>query len=179
MKQNVTHYNTVARLLHWGSALVIIGMFAVGLWMVDLSYYSEWYQVAPNWHKSIGILLLAVTLFRLVWKIIKPTPKIEGKRFEVMAAKAAHHTIYLLLMVLFASGYLISTSDGRGIEVFNWFTVPGAGELFANQSDIAGEVHFYTAWVLIGLASVHGLAALKHHFVDKDNTLRKMIGARK
>lgn len=179
MKQNVTHYNIVARLLHWGSALVIIGMFAVGLWMVDLSYYSEWYQVAPNWHKSIGILLLAVTLFRLVWKIIKPTPKIEGKRFEVMAAKAAHHTIYLLLMVLFASGYLISTSDGRGIEVFNWFTVPGAGELFANQSDIAGEVHFYTAWVLIGLASVHGLAALKHHFVDKDNTLRKMIGARK
>ncbi|HFQ4955275.1 TPA: cytochrome b [Vibrio vulnificus] len=178
MENNVTQYNAIARLIHWVSAAVIVGMFAVGLWMVDLSYYSEWYRVAPNWHKSVGVLLLALTLFRLVWKLVKPSPAIEGKKAEVAAAKAAHHTIYLLLMVLFISGYLISTSDGRGIEVFNWFTVPVAGELFANQSDIAGAIHFYVAWALIGLAALHALAALKHHFVDKDNTLRKMIGAR-
>ncbi|NVC64885.1 cytochrome b [Vibrio sp. 05-20-BW147] len=178
MENHVTHYNAIARLIHWVSAAVIVGMFAVGLWMVDLSYYSEWYRIAPNWHKSVGVLLLALTLFRLVWKLVKPSPNIEGTKTEVAAAKAAHHTIYLLLMVLFISGYLISTSDGRGIEVLNWFTVPAAGELFANQSDIAGAIHFYVAWALIGLAALHALAALKHHFVDKDNTLRKMIGAR-
>ncbi|EGR0669584.1 cytochrome b [Vibrio vulnificus] len=178
MENHVTQYNAIARLIHWVSAAVIVGMFAVGLWMVDLSYYSEWYRIAPNWHKSVGVLLLALTLFRLVWKLVKPSPAIEGKKAEVIAAKAAHHTIYLLLMVLFISGYLISTSDGRGIEVFSWFTVPAAGELFVNQSDIAGAIHFYVAWALIGLAALHALAALKHHFVDKDNTLRKMIGAR-
>jgi cytochrome b561 len=147
--------------------------------MVELTYYNEWYKTAPHWHKSVGILLALLTLFRLAWKALKPSPKVEGKRYEVVLAISAHHTMYLLLFMLFISGYLISTSDGRGIEVFNWFTVPGAGELFPNQSDIAGQVHFYTAMALIGLVTVHVLAALKHHFIDKDNTLRKMTGAAK
>ena len=54
MKSEVKNYNLVARGVHWVSAIVIIGMFAVGLWMVDLTYYSEWYKTAPHWHKSVG-----------------------------------------------------------------------------------------------------------------------------
>ncbi len=107
------------------------------------------------------------------------SPKIEGKAYEVVAAKLAHALMYVLLFTIFITGYLISTSDGRGIEVFNWFTVPSAGELFPNQSDLAGEIHFYAAWTIILLAGLHALAALKHHFIDKDNTLRKMLGASK
>ncbi|MFM2580766.1 cytochrome b [Vibrio fortis] len=179
MSNNVKNYNPIARLLHWVSALTIFGLFGVGLWMVDLSYYSEWYKTAPDWHRSIGIILAAVTLFRLIWKIVTASPSVEGKSYEVVAAKAAHGFMYLNLLALFVSGYLISTSDGRGIDVFNWFTVPSMGELFANQSDLAGTVHYYAAWVLIVLASVHALAAIKHHIIDKDDTLRKMIGASK
>jgi cytochrome b561 len=103
-------------------------------------------------------------------------PTVEGKAWERKAATAGHHTIYLLLATLFISGYLISTSDGRGIDVFTWFTVPSAGELFPNQSDIAGDIHYYVAITLIVLAAGHAIMALKHHFKDKDNTLRKMIG---
>nr|MBJ6962398.1 cytochrome b [Vibrio cholerae] len=77
-----------------------------------------------------------LTVGRIVWKHVTASPKVEGSRFEVVAAKAAHSVMYLLLLTIFVSGYLISTSDGRGIEVFNWFTVPGAGELFSGQSDI-------------------------------------------
>lgn len=176
MKQDVISYNLTLRVIHWLSAFVVISMFAVGLWMVDLNYYSSWYQTAPTWHKSIGILLAALTIFRVIWKAITTSPSIEGKAFEIKAAKAAHHLLYFLLFVLFVSGYLISTSDGRGIDVFTWFTVPSLGELFANQSDIAGRIHYYTALILIALVSVHSLAALKHHFIDKDNTLRKMTG---
>ncbi len=179
MEREIKNYHPLSRLLHWLSALTIIGMFAVGWWMVDLSYYSEWYRTAPHWHKSVGILLALLTVFRLVWKKVKPSPQIEGKPIEVKAAKAAHHFMYLLLIVVFASGYMISTADGRGIEVFTWFTVPGAGELFANQPDIAGEVHYYAALILIGLAAIHAVAALKHHFIDKDDTLRKMLGVSK
>ncbi|WCE31336.1 cytochrome b [Vibrio sp. SCSIO 43137] len=177
MEQVVKQYNFTSRVLHWVSAIVIIGMFALGLWMMELTYYSSWYQVAPHWHKSVGLVLAGVTLFRLAWKLVTASPKIEGKPLEIIAAKAVHHVMYLLFFVLFISGYLISTSDGRGIEVFNWFVVPSAGELFADQSVIAGQVHYYTAFILIGLAVVHALAALKHHFVDKDDTLRKMTGA--
>ncbi|SEG02558.1 cytochrome b561 [Vibrio hangzhouensis] len=178
-KAEVKNYNLVSRALHWLSALVIIGMFAVGLWMVDLTYYSEWYKTAPHWHKSIGILLAAVTVFRLLWKHVTPSPAVEGHPIEKLGAKFGHLLMYVVLIVIFVSGYLISTSDGRGIEVFDWFTVPGAGELFANQSDIAGEVHFYAAWFVILTAAGHALAALKHHFINKDNTLRKMLGVSK
>jgi cytochrome b561 len=175
----VKNYNPVARALHWLSAIVVIGMFAVGLWMVDLTYYSQWYKTAPDWHRSVGILLALVTVFRLVWKHLTTAPKVEGNQFEKVGAKVGHLAMYIALFVIFASGYLISTSDGRGIDVFNWFTVPGMGELFPNQSDIAGEVHFYAAWFVILAAAGHALAALKHHFINKDNTLRKMLGVSK
>lgn len=177
MKQDVKNYNSVARFIHWLSAVVIIAMFAVGLWMVDLNYYSSWYQTAPFWHKSVGITLAALTIFRVVWKMVTATPSIEGKPYEIKAAKAVHHFLYLLLAILFLSGYLISTSDGRGIEVFSLFTLPGLGELFPNQSDLAGQVHYYSAFILIGFAGLHAAAAIKHHLIDKDNTLRKMTGA--
>ncbi|CAE6942676.1 Cytochrome b561 [Vibrio sp. B1FLJ16] len=179
MDTPVQNYNLVARVMHWISALAIIGLFAVGLWMVELSYYSEWYRTAPHYHRSIGILLAIVTIARIAWKHISVSPKAEGKAYEVAAAKLAHAVMYVLLITIFITGYLISTSDGRGIEVFNWFTVPGAGELFPNQSDLAGEIHFYSAWAVILIAGLHALAALKHHFIDKDNTLRKMLGASK
>ncbi|AXY02976.1 cytochrome b [Vibrio alfacsensis] len=179
MDTQVKNYNLFARVMHWLSALCIIGLFAVGLWMVDLGYYSEWYRTAPHYHRSVGLLLAALTLLRIIWKQVTNSPSVVGKPFEVLAAKAAHSMMYLLLITIFISGYLISTSDGRGIEVFNWFTVPGAGELFPNQSDIAGEVHFYAAWAVILMAGLHAAAALKHHFIDKDNTLRKMLGASK
>ncbi len=179
MSNAVKNYNWVARAIHWISALAIIGMFSVGLWMVDLSYYSQWYRTAPHWHKSVGILLALLTVLRLVWKVVTVSPVIEGSAIVKVAAKIGHFVMYLLLFVLFTSGYLISTADGRSIDVFNWFAVPGLGALFENQADLAGEIHFYVAWALIVLAVIHVLAALKHHFIDKDNTLRKMIGASK
>ncbi len=176
MSSQPTQYNLVSRLTHWISAIVVIGMFGVGIWMVDLSYYSTWYQTAPHWHKSIGLLLAALTIFRVIWKMVTVSPIVEGSSLERLMAKVAHLFIYVDMFVLFISGYLISTEDGRGIDVFNWFTVPGAGALFEGQSDLAGLIHLYAAWALIITAAIHALAAFKHHFVNKDNTLRKMIG---
>lgn len=175
-KNNDNQYGLVAIVVHWLSAAVIIGLFAVGFWMVDLNYYSDWYQTAPHYHKSVGILLLALTLFRIVWKLVNPSPKALGEnKTEVIAAKFGHHALYLLMLTVLISGYLITTADGRGIDVFNWFTVPSMGELFAQQEDIAGDIHEYAAYGIIALATIHMLAALKHHFLDKDSTLTRMI----
>ena len=179
MSTDVKNYNLIIRMIHWLSAIVIVGMFAAGLWMVDLSYYSEWYRTAPHWHKSVGILLAGLTLFRWFWQCVTMSPIVEGKPFEKVAAKLAHRVMYIVLVVLFVSGYLISTEDGRAIDVFNWFSVPGAGALFEGQADLSGEIHFYAAWTLIVMAALHALAAMKHHLIDRDNTLRKMIGASK
>lgn len=175
MSNSLATYNKLAKLLHWFSAIMVIGLFAAGYWMVDLSYYSEWYQKAPHWHKSFGLCFVVITLGRLIWKLISSAPKIEGSAFEKKAATYAHYLIYILLFTMFLSGYLISTADGRGIAVFNWFEVPGLGSFIENQEDLAGQVHEYAAYILIGLSGLHALAALKHHFIDKDNTLKKML----
>ncbi|MDN3611601.1 cytochrome b [Vibrio ostreicida] len=179
MASEVKNYNAVARVFHWVSALVVIAMFAAGLWMVDLTYYSEWYRTAPHWHKSVGLLLAGLTVLRVIWKVTTSAPHIEGHTLEKIGARLVHLAMYLVLFVLFASGYLISTEDGRGIDVFNWFSVPGLGALFDDQADLSGDIHFYAAWSLIVMAGVHALAAIKHHVINKDNTLRKMIGASK
>ena len=98
------------------------------------------------------------------------------KRWEKRTSALVQFCLYLGIFVLVLSGYLISTEDGRPIAVFTWFDVPALGALFANQADIAGLVHEYVAYSLIALAVLHGLAALKHHFIDKDNTLKRMFG---
>jgi cytochrome b561 len=175
MSGTVTQYNMLAKILHWCSAFLILGLFLLGLWMVELTYYSQWYKLAPHWHKSVGLCLFFVTIFRLIWKTTTKAPVIEGQRWEKFAAKLLHHLFYVLLFAVFISGYMISTADGRSIQIFNWFALPGLGAFFENQEDIAGVIHFYLACAIIALAIVHALAALKHHFINKDNTLRKML----
>ena len=177
-KNSLTHYGLVSVLLHWLIALAVFGLFALGFWMVDLSYYSEWYKTAPYWHKSIGILLALAMIFRLCWRFISPPPKALAthKRWEKQLSAMMQLCLYLGITVLVLSGYLISTEDGRAIAVFTWFEVPSLGALFENQADIAGLVHEYVAYSLILLATLHGLAAVKHHFIDKDHTLKRMFG---
>ena len=178
MKNHPSQYDWISITLHWVTAIAVIGLFAVGLWMVDLNYYSQWYKPVPHWHKSVGLLLAFATIFRLLWRSFNAHPEIKGAAWEIISAKLAHGAMYLLMFSLFISGYLISTADGRSIDVFNWFSVPALGELFENQADIAGEVHYYLALSLIALVVIHAIAALKHHFINKDNTLTKMLGVK-
>lgn len=148
--------------------------------MVDLTYYHEWYKTAPELHKSIGIVFFILMIFRLVWRVkqIQPNHLDSHSLLEQKAGKITHTLLYWLIFTIMVAGYLISTADGRGIEVFEFVTIPAIGSIIENQEDIAGLVHKWLAYVLIGLALLHALAALKHHFIDKDNTLNRIIGKR-
>lgn len=178
LKNSPSHYGIVSVVLHWLVALAVFGLFAAGFWMVDLSYYSQWYRTAPHWHKSTGILLAVVMLLRLLWRWFSPPPPALAthRSWERKTSAVVQSCLYLGILLLVISGYLISTEDGRPIAVFDWFEVPALGALFNNQADIAGLVHEYVAYSLIALAVLHGLAALKHHYIDKDHTLKRMLG---
>jgi len=176
MQQTENSYHGANKLLHWLMALIIFGLFGVGFWMVDLTYYSTWYKTAPHYHKSVGIVLALLLLVRLVvlFKKRKPAPLASHSKAVQLASKLTHMMLYLLLICIVVTGYLISTADSRGIEVFNWFVVPGFGEFFDQQADIAGLLHQWLAYGLIALVVLHALGALKHHFIDKDATLKRM-----
>ncbi|WP_286262730.1 cytochrome b [Thalassotalea atypica] len=177
LKDSHNKYGLISKSIHWLSALVVFVLFGVGLWMVELTYYSEWYKTAPHWHKSIGVLLLIATVIRFTWKMFSVSPQtIEAHSPKVQRSSAmVHYLLYLLMMLLMLSGYLISTADGRSIEVFNWFELASLGELITDQEDVAGLIHEYTAYCLIGLTALHALAAIKHHVIDKDDTLKRML----
>lgn len=175
--KNHSHgFGLISITLHWLMALLIIALFTVGLWMVDLSYYDPWYKQAPFFHKSVGVIVAMLYISRVTWRMINPPPPPIASipRTELLLAKAMHLTLYIMMLGVFTSGYMISTADGRPIEVFNLFSIPAFVTPIENQEDIAGTFHYYLACSLIGLASLHAIAALKHHFYDKDKTLRRM-----
>ncbi|MFT7432567.1 MAG: cytochrome b561 [Alphaproteobacteria bacterium] len=177
-KNSNNTWGAIAMFFHWLTALAIISLFALGFWMVDLTYYSEWYKTAPFIHKSIGILLLILTLLRVLWRLKEKVPQpLEGQTLiERKTAHIVHVLLYILIFAVILSGYLMSTAAGRAINVFNVFEVSALPWIFTEQGAIAGFLHEYLAYAIIALASLHALAALKHHFVDKDNTLNRMIG---
>jgi len=171
-------WGLVSMVFHWLSALVIIGLFALGLWMTSLDYYDRWYEVAPDIHRSMGVLLFGFTLLRLLWRRWETVPQAlpNQRRWEIGAAHGVHILLYLLLFSIMISGYLISTADGQGVQVFGWFEVPASIYGHHNQEDLAGEIHEWLAFFMIALVLLHSAAALKHHFLDRDATLRRMLG---
>lgn len=178
IRNTASRYGLVAVLMHWLVALAVIGLFALGTWMVDLGYYDAWYKRAPDIHRSIGILLLAVMLLRLVWRMVNPRPAaLPGhRRWEVVSAHLVHGLLYVLLFVAMVSGYLITTADGSSIHVFGWFEVPSVTGRIKGMEDTAGLVHYWVTWAVVVLAAVHAAGALKHHLLDRDDTLRRMLG---
>lgn len=171
-------YGVISIGLHWLIALLVIGLFLLGLYMTSLDYYDPWYQAAPDMHRSLGIVMVAFLLFRLLWRLISPLPEPVGNDPRILrrAAELVHWGLYLLLFGIAISGYLITTADGRGIEVFGWFTLPALLPAIDNMEDVAGEIHWVLAVVMLTLVGVHSLAALKHHFIDRDATLMRMLG---
>lgn len=166
-----------AIIFHWLSALAILVLFPLGLWMTGLTYYDPWYKLAPDLHKSIGITLFSVFVARLAWRFWDPAPgPVPGhKRWEHKTAHATHLVLYIFVFAVMLSGYLISTADGRAISVFGLFDVPATITSIPKQEDVAGALHFWLAVTLIGIVGVHGGAALKHHSLDKDSTLLRML----
>jgi len=177
-KNTDSQFGWVMIFIHWLLVLPVIGLFGLGLYMMDLGYYDSFYTLGPKIHEAIGIVVLLLMVFRLIWKTINPSPKppITNSDFINTASKIAHYVIYLAVFTVLLSGLLISFAGGQGIEVFDWFRIPGPAELFENQATLAGDVHYYVAVGLMALVALHTLAALKHHFIDKDTTLSNMLG---
>ncbi len=171
------HYGLVAIGFHWSIAIAFVGLVGLGAWMVGLTYYDPWYNDSLALHKAIGIAVLALALAKLGWKLIdrKPGYGPEVRAYERAGATATHWILGALLIVLPVTGYLISTSEGAGIDVFGLFEVPAFFDVSGGTRDLAIDLHYYLAYGGIALVGIHAIAALKHTFIDKGSTLIRML----
>jgi len=169
-------YGWASIVLHWLTAAAVFALFGLGLWMRGLDYYHPWYHRAPDLHRSLGMATAALLALRLCWRMLDVNPEILGSRWERLAARTVHRLHYLLLSILVVTGYLIPTAKGRGFEIFSCIYVPSLLSLSPHRADLVGAVHRYAAWAVVILVTLHTAAALKHHFVDRDATLLRMLG---
>lgn len=177
LKNTKNTYGWVSIFLHWIAALLVIVLFALGLYIEGLDYYDANYRVIPLWHKSLGFIFFILVIFRLLWRLINPVPIMENttSKFEHIAAMGGQYIFYILMLIIPLSGYAIATAEGDAFWVFDWFVIPSIIQ-FDNSSDIVSNIHEKLAWLLMMLVFVHVTATMRHHFINKDNTLLKILG---
>ncbi len=170
-------YGIVTKLLHWLTALLIIGLLVLGWYMVDLTYYDRWYHDSTETHKALGMIVFALGVLTLVWRRVSASPihLASLKPWERAAAAAMHHTLFVLVFLIPTTGYLISTSAGKTIAIFGWFEVPALIAVSTGLRDLAITCHFYLAYGTAALIALHAAAAFKHQLFDRDGTLARML----
>lgn len=176
LKNTRNQYGSVSKIFHWGIFILVTIMLLCGFFMEDMpeSIKSTTYML----HKSTGILILSLMLFRLFWRWMNITPALPETMPTALkfVATFVHALLYLVLLAMPISGWIMSTASGRLPAFYGLVTMPfpgiGLNEAFAHS---AAEIHEILAYILIILIVGHVLAALKHHFVDKDDILKRMI----
>lgn len=172
-----TRYGLISKSLHWLIAALILFLIGLGWFMVDLSYYDSRSQSSLHWHRSLGLLVFLLALIALLWRWLSVPPAQEDSlpRWQKIAASAAHALLFLLMLLLPVSGYFISSSAGEAIPLFSTISFPAFFDIGETLRDWAIASHYYLAYGGLGLIALHVAAALKHHFIDRDNTLKKML----
>ena len=173
-------WGLVARGLHWLVALLIVGQFATG-WLSETASDRDTSFTLIRNHYQFGILLIGLILMRVLWRLANraPGPLPGEPTWRERTARGVHILIYVLLMLLPVTGYIIWIHMKADMSVFGLFSAP---RLFTppveDETLRAGAwyVHYFAGWTLVGLIALHVLAALWHQFVRRNGLLRRMIG---
>ena len=177
-------YNAVAMLLHWLLAVLLVGLFCVGLYMADLPFSPQRLKLY-NWHKWAGIVVLTLSCLRLLWRLTHRPPELPDAVLAVMPGwqRMAHHATHGLMYLLFFAvpliGWAYSSAAGFSVVVFGVIPLP---DFVAHDKALAEAIkpwHGLAAEALAVLVVLHVAAALKHQFIDRDGLLDRMRPARR
>ncbi len=169
-------YTWPAIVLHWAIALLIFGLFPLGLYMSSLALSILKIKLFA-WHKWFGLTVLLLAVLRLGWRAGHRPPPLPDSipRWQQAAAGALHWLLYLLIFAIPLSGWALSSA--AGVQVV-WFGVLPLPELLPKDAATAHalrEVHESLNFLMAGVVALHVAAALKHHFIDRDGVLRRML----
>ena len=169
-------WGSVAKFLHWTIALLVIGMLVGGLSMTSMPNSMDKLQVYAI-HKSLGITILSLMLIRFAWRGVDPRPRAVAGMAPAVAflAHAVHRLLYVALIAMPISGWVYNSASGFPLAWFKLFNLPALVAPDPAIKALAHSVHETLAWTIILLLAAHVAGALKHHFIDRDDTLRRML----
>lgn len=169
-------YTAGAKVFHWLTVLLMVAVFLLALIMVELPLGPLKIELY-NWHKTVGLTILALAVLRLAWRLRHPPPPMpeDMATWERLAAHAAHLGLYLFLFSQPLVGLVMSWASGFPTILFGSFTLPNPIGTDQALYDALSNVHFWSAWALLALIGLHAGAALRHHFIKKDTVLRRML----
>lgn len=180
MIRNTEHqYGFLAKIFHWSIAGIILGLLLAGFFMTSLAHSPLKLQIY-GLHKSFGLLVLALAVLRLVWRFSGPVPAAlkTHKPWERFLSKITHIGLYVCLLVMPLSGWVMSSAGDFPNSFFGFFEMPDLVQKDESIFRISREIHELTAFGLWGLVGLHMAGAFKHHFWDRDETLKRMSSLR-
>ena len=171
-------YTRTAIALHWLLALMIVGSFIVGSYMVDLPFSVQRLKLY-NWHKWAGVLILTLSALRLLWRLThRPPADLPMPTWQRRAAHAAHLALYALFFAVPLMGWAYSSAAGFPIVLFGVLPLPDFVPVDRELAEALKPWHGWLARLLAAVVLLHVAGALKHHFIDRDGLLRRMWPAR-
>ncbi|MBS0217980.1 MAG: cytochrome b [Proteobacteria bacterium] len=176
LKNTPGEWGSVSKTLHWLIVALIIVMGYLGLTMVDLPISPH--KIATYaLHKSIGLTLLVLVVLRLLWRLYAGAPaEVPGTpRWQHVAATSMHWALYVLLLATPVSGWVVNSAAGFPLQWFGMINLPA---LVARDHDLherMASIHESLFWTMVALATLHALAAIGHHFIQRDATLARML----
>lgn len=174
-------YTRVAIALHWILTILILMNFVL-VWSAEDAPKAKEAQLV-GYHMANGMLILFLTFLRIIWRLMNPPPPFDDslKAWEVALAKVVHFVFYFLMIAIPLVGWIMVSafSGGHGVGFFGLFEIPGL-PMAKNEdtADALHEVHELLAGLMLLLFVLHVAAALKHQFIDRDGTMRRMLSAR-
>ncbi|WP_299129732.1 cytochrome b [uncultured Amaricoccus sp.] len=171
-----TGYGTVARVNHWVVALAMMAALGAGLGLEYLPLEPATRGWLMGWHKTIGVVVLVAGLWRLGWRLRTGVPAAvaETPSWQVRMASASHRALLAASILMPLSGIVMTVFRGRSVDLAGPFSIPAMGNI-GWLAGGANTVHALVGTLLVALIGLHVAAALKHHFIDRDQTLRRMV----
>jgi cytochrome b561 len=174
-RSTAKEWGSVARAFHWGMLLLFIAIVLVGYYMADLPLGLAKLKIYAL-HTSVGLTLLGLAVLRLAWRLGERRPTLPPMpAWQAKAAAATHGLLYVLMFAMPLSGWIYNSASHFPLQWFRIVNLPALVGESKPLAALAKEAHEVGALVLIAVVLLHAAAALKHHFVDKDATLRLML----
>mgnify|MGYP002777769139 CR=1 FL=1 len=179
LRNTATDWGWGSKLFHWTMAL---GIIVTSVFILHINDSMPWFKSSPllfiqyiHWHKSLGLILLALVIARLLWRWRNPPPvTVELTPFEERASRHTHRGLYALMLAVPLSGWIASSAFGSPTKFFGLFTIPGIIPKTKGLVAIGYWAHFALVWLLLAAVSFHVIAAFWHYSHKKDRALRAM-----